>query len=376
VPPSESDLLALIGLIYDTTDNPAAWATFLERYAAVFAADVAFIQRHWFSQHSSRILDAFGLSSPFRASYNEHYAHVNIWRDRGGHKLVEGRVILDQELCPRSALVHSEFYNDYLVPMGAVHCVAGVVARNADKAVTVAAMRGVRQLPFDEGDRRALEVLLPHVTRARTIGERLGLLDSFESALETVDSPLLFMTAMGRVVHHTAAAERILSSGDGLSLRHDALYAGDAAAEAQLRAGARAAARQPSVGAPATVLVSRPSLKRPYQVLMTPVRHQWPRMAGLPCPDVVVLVIDPETQPSAAKNVLIMLFGLTRREAALAAALSAGATVEQAADALKMTYETARTHLRRIFSKTGTSRQVELVMALARLPKQQPTSEA
>ena len=32
------------------------------------------------------------------------------------------------------------------------------------------------------------------------------------------------------------------------------------------------------------------------------------------------------------------------------------------------TYETARTHLRRIFSKTGTSRQAELILLIARHP--------
>ena len=53
-------------------------------------------------------------------------------------------------------------------------------------------------------------------------------------------------------------------------------------------------------------------------------------------------------------------YKLTRKEAMLAAKLSEGKSVEQAAEELAITYETARTHLRRIFSKTGTSRQAEL----------------
>jgi DNA-binding CsgD family transcriptional regulator len=44
------------------------------------------------------------------------------------------------------------------------------------------------------------------------------------------------------------------------------------------------------------------------------------------------------------------------------------------AQELGMRYETARTHLRRIFEKTGTSRQTELVSLLARMQYQQPES--
>jgi DNA-binding CsgD family transcriptional regulator len=67
--------------------------------------------------------------------------------------------------------------------------------------------------------------------------------------------------------------------------------------------------------------------------------------------------------------VLKRAFGLTRREAALASALSTGKPIDAAADEIGMAYETARSHLRRIFDKTQTSRQTELMTVLARLPK-------
>jgi DNA-binding CsgD family transcriptional regulator len=83
---------------------------------------------------------------------------------------------------------------------------------------------------------------------------------------------------------------------------------------------------------------------------------------------VLVLITDPEGQTPVSTRMLIQLFELTRKEAAMAAKLSEGKSVEQAAVELSVTYETARTHLRRIFSKTGTSRQAELLLLMARLP--------
>ena len=57
-------------------------------------------------------------------------------------------------------------------------------------------------------------------------------------------------------------------------------------------------------------------------------------------------------------------FDLTPAEARLALHLVAGETLRSAEAKLCITYETARTHLKNIFSKTGTCRQAELVVAI------------
>ena len=63
-------------------------------------------------------------------------------------------------------------------------------------------------------------------------------------------------------------------------------------------------------------------------------------------------------------DVLRSHFGLTPAEARLALHLVAGETLRSAEAKLSMTYETARTHLKSIFQKTGTCRQAELVVVL------------
>jgi DNA-binding CsgD family transcriptional regulator len=57
-------------------------------------------------------------------------------------------------------------------------------------------------------------------------------------------------------------------------------------------------------------------------------------------------------------------FGLTPAETRLALHLVAGETLRSAEAKLSMTYETARTHLKSIFQKTGTCRQAELVVVI------------
>jgi DNA-binding CsgD family transcriptional regulator len=57
-------------------------------------------------------------------------------------------------------------------------------------------------------------------------------------------------------------------------------------------------------------------------------------------------------------------FGLTPAEARLALHLVAGETLRSAEVKLSISYETARTHPKNIFDKTGTCRQAELVVVI------------
>jgi len=67
---------------------------------------------------------------------------------------------------------------------------------------------------------------------------------------------------------------------------------------------------------------------------------------------------------SESIDLLHRLFGLTPSEGRLALHLVSGETLRSAAAELHISYETARTQLKGIFSKTGTCRQAELVVAI------------
>jgi DNA-binding CsgD family transcriptional regulator len=62
-------------------------------------------------------------------------------------------------------------------------------------------------------------------------------------------------------------------------------------------------------------------------------------------------------------------FDLTPAEARLVLRLVAGDSLKSSAKALGIGYETARTTLKSVFHKTGTCRQVELVILVMRAMK-------
>jgi DNA-binding CsgD family transcriptional regulator len=95
----------------------------------------------------------------------------------------------------------------------------------------------------------------------------------------------------------------------------------------------------------------------PLSVLVAPFRPARDGF-GAPLPAAILCGL---SQP-----LLQELFALTPAEAAVAAALACGRTVEAIATDCGISLNTARTHLKRIFAKTGTRRQAEAVALLAR----------
>jgi DNA-binding CsgD family transcriptional regulator/PAS domain-containing protein len=365
---SEIQLLRLALSSYEAATEPELWPAFLKGCVDGLRADSAVLQIHDFRQYKSTIISSFGVNSHLKVSYNEHYGKVNVWRNQGfaRGRYVAGRTNLSEELCPRPLLEHSQFYNEYLLPLDGVNCLGAVIAVKNSCAPTLTVLRGRRKSAFLETERKIAEFLLPHLARAWSVYHRLDVLRAAQSVLDSLSYGIAFLDASGSVVYCNHFAERVLRAGDGLSISGGRLCANDRLAEADLK---QVLVEAPSLGTPScAVSVPRPSSHRAYQVVAAPLRTTPPQLAGIPTPSLVVFIVDPEIARPANTDVLNQLFGLTVKEAVVAQKLSQGKTVEQVAEELEIRYETARTHLRRIFSKTQTSRQSELVLLLERLP--------
>ena len=365
---SETELLRLALLAYEAAMSPELWGGFLKRYMELVSADGAMLQVHDLAAHASVILSAFGITSPLKKSYNEYFSKLNLWRERGGSLYVAGRVNLDHEQCTRSELERSEFYNDCLKRFGIAYSMGAVLAREGESAPTITSLRGPGKRAFEETERRIAHFLSPHLSRAWTIAKHLDTIEAGESALDSLPVGAVFVASNGNILYCNRTAGEILRSNDGISVRHGMLSPSNRRTEVQFRK--LIASALPGCEAPgsAAIAIPRPSLRRDYQVAVAPLTGRLRPFAGMTRPEVLVLINDPEPRQASGMQALMHLYKLTRKETALAAKLSEGKTLKDAAGELSITYETARTHLRRIFSKTGTARQSEFLLLIARLP--------
>jgi DNA-binding CsgD family transcriptional regulator len=92
------------------------------------------------------------------------------------------------------------------------------------------------------------------------------------------------------------------------------------------------------------------------------------RLAHLPfAPGAAILRIYDPAQSHRLPPAITSLFDLTARETEVAQALLQGHSVDTLASALHISRNTARIHLQRLFHKTGTNRQADLVRLLTSL---------
>ncbi|EJN31217.1 DNA-binding protein with HTH domain-containing protein [Pseudomonas sp. GM78] len=222
---------------------------------------------------------------------------------------------------------------------------------------------------FTASERTLCEMLLPHLRRAMHVHNLLDRSESigelYSQAISRLSVATIVLDQNGSVLRLNPVASELLKQADGLKLvggRLEATYPTDNRELQRLvrNAFAREASSEQVSTAAEAMAVSRPSGQINLGVVVEAIPTQdWAE--GKSKPVVVVYIRDAVGRSMASETVTKQLFNLTRAETALAMELANGLSLEEAAEVLNVRRNTARAHLRSIFSKTGVRRQTELV---------------
>jgi DNA-binding CsgD family transcriptional regulator len=121
-----------------------------------------------------------------------------------------------------------------------------------------------------------------------------------------------------------------------------------------------------AAGEGTTLAVSRRSGLRPLALTVTPLRCG-PSWLVDRTPSALVTVSDPESRLPPAGELLRRLYGLTAAETRVAAGLVDAKGLADLGEKLGVSRATVCTHLQRVYEKTGTHRQGELVRLVVSL---------
>jgi DNA-binding CsgD family transcriptional regulator/PAS domain-containing protein len=370
---SERNINELIPLIYDAAGNQDLWPNFLSKFAELLRSEVGTIYAQDLHNQQGRVAAVIGIDAAHQRSYEEYYAAKNIFFIRGKHLLVSGAVCTSDMMCPdRANLLKSEFYNDFMAPLGMYEGLNGVICKDRNWTGMIGLIRLKHKAGFNDRDVRAFSVLMPHLQRAFQLQRRLSRLEAQQmaagEALNRWSMGVILIDQQGKVLLMNRSAESILNQRDGLSIAHGELRAASASETIALR-DAMLDAIQLCVGRFAnprgTIKIGRPSQKRSLHIFVTPATTNIAPFAGMGAA-AVMFMHDPEATESSDQDLLRQFYGLTATEAATAALLTQGKDVKEIADELHVSRETPRMHIKHIFEKTGTCRQAELVNLLMR----------
>jgi DNA-binding CsgD family transcriptional regulator len=285
----------------------------------------------------------------------------------GSQMVAPGEIFTDRMVVDRRQFESSFFYQEWARPSKQTDYAGVAILNNAEQFVFVGLSRGPRRGAFDTDELRALSALAPHVRRAARVWIALGAAEegrrTLEAAFDQIAQPIFLTDAAARLQHMNHAGAELVDAAAGLTVVEGVLGCADARAQDQLRGAVRATALRAGAGAVDRVLIPGSPVSEPMTLLFSPLTASLERPAQRA--QVMIIAIGPGALARAGAERLRSFFGLTRTEALLALHVAKGIGLKRTAKALNIAPTTARTHLSRIFEKTGARSQVELASLLA-----------
>lgn len=372
----DATVLAFADSLYERAQVRDGWQETLQELADTFRGTALALHRYDARNRRGTVFNILRAPSmdTIGVDYQEH-ARDNVWMQRfhAGPLPRPGDVIASHRLLAEADLVRHRYYNEFLKRYGFFASIGAVLEVRQRELTTVTILRDRRPGTFREDEERFLGRVAPHLRNAHRIEQRYAEARSARAALADVldrlPTAVIALDADLGIVMTNDAADRLLAGGDGVRRVHGRLELADPMANRSLRqavTGLAHALRGEGAASGGAFVIARPSLLRPFTATAIPVRPLVPGpAAGTAC--CLLLLEDPEEESPPPERRLVQLWGMTEGEARVAALIAAGLAPREVADELRISFNTVRTHLQRIFAKTDTARQGELVRLLTRL---------
>ena len=311
---------------------------------------------------------AWNIDPALMESYGEYYAFINpyqaLWTS-----VKSGGILNSEAVYPASNIRNSEFYNDWLFK--AEGRTAGIGLKiDASPTDTIYLPMHAPEGYIERYDRPFTEILtrlrgpLERAIRISRALQEAGDGIAARVALAGNDrDPAFVVDRAMRLLDANSAATALLQRAGFVSFRGGRLRFHDKALAERLVHLAR------DMASSALSQTSRVGWDGGGKWLISLTRLPVGQVERVIAPRAQILITLKDlaqVPPSGDLTEFARLFSLTPAETRLAAALGDGMALGDAATSLGITFETARQRLKQVFRKTGTAKQSELCVMLAR----------
>lgn len=364
---SASALSDLIGTIYDCALDPARWDEVLTRVRSELRFHHSALTLIELRSGAVRLSISSGVSEPWRSRMDDYgSAIVEQW---GGPHVILTHPLHEPAVLSRinpGALATGRYRKEWAEPQGLIDVMALVVARDDEAVGSVGLGRHRRDGPIGDEEVRAAALLLPHLQRTIAISRLLDLKTAtaatFEAVIHELATAVLLIDAECRVVHANPAAHELLGLADAIRLREERLRLNSRGANKALAVAVRqAASGANAIGRKGFNIPLRMDRGNERILHLLPLRPRIERTGTSAAAVAAVFVSPSNRRNDAGADIIAELFDLTPAEARVLNEVVGGRGNAAIASTLGIGEATVRTHLLRLFDKTGVHRRAELV---------------
>lgn len=244
-----------------------------------------------------------------------------------------------------------------------IHCASDLVAGDSISCqLSVFRIRGSR--PFRGEDVAAVNIVATHIGNALEAANRVDGAEVeralYSDLLDKLHLGVIIIDASGTIISTSPVAELFLAAREGLQRHAGKLRAANSAEDREFQAAIKGSGEQSPGGGPGAsrgLALTKHSGARTLGVIVRPISSGAAGVARR----VAVYVRDCDFAPEVESEFVRQIFDFTPAEAAVTRRLISGLSLEDTANSLAISRNTARSHLRSIFSKSGVTRQTELM---------------
>jgi DNA-binding CsgD family transcriptional regulator len=357
----------LISVIYDAAIDPSLWESVIERVACfvggvgggLFCKDID--AQYVVTPHR------FGIAWPLPVELFR-----TIYPAAVGHFLAEiEQPIATADLIPYDELTASALYKEWAGPQGLIDFVSAVLDKSTTSVVMFGVFRHERNGFVDGKTRDRMRLIAPHIRRAVLIARMfdLGIAEAgtLTETLDGLDAGLYLVDAGGRIIHANAAGQAMLDASGILYDAGGRLTAREALAAQKLREVLAAAAQgDAAIGTRGIAVPLIGNDGERYVAHALPLTSGARRRTGIAYTAVAALFVRKAALAMApGSDVIGKAFKLTPTELRVLLAIVEVGCIPDVAAALGVADTTVRTHVNRVFEKTGAARQADLVKLVA-----------
>ena len=368
------ELSRLISLAYEAPFLPSGWRDFTAAASSLLQTRFAMIHQMDFANQAKSIHIAGGIDEAFNQAFKPR------WGEGGDDIYLQamlnqpaGAVRLSSEIVAPDLAHQTEIHSQLAAPWKLEYFLFASLGSHDGVTSVLSLARCIDDDPFTTADIDLLsEALLPHLCRSISVHTSIVSIRQNNALLaamiDMAPCGIVVFDVSGRPILVNESAAAIFARDKGLALRNGKLRTADSRAQLMLDAAlpnAIALSRGQQARPPAPILIPRNGGTQSCQLVFSPFT-QHTESVDLPkraaC---VALIYDerPSHHPDLPAD-LAGAYGLSKAEMRLCKTLLTGKTAQQAADALNISPNTVKTHLSRIFHKTGVHSQAALLHLL------------
>ncbi|WP_439544022.1 winged helix-turn-helix domain-containing protein [Hyphomicrobium sp.] len=364
---AEAELSVLIGEIYDAALDPSLWVSVLEKSSKYIRAKACALYSSDLVSKAANVQYVFGIEPEFARSYAELYSKADPMH-AARFFYGAGEVVAVADMIPYEEFVDSRLFKEWGRPQRLIDGATAVLEKSATGVAAFTVLRNEEDGIVDEAMRHRMQLVVPHLRRAVLIGRAIELkkaeADTLADTLDALAAGVFLVDPTGRLVHANGRGHAMLAEDGILRAAGGRLVANDPGADRALRSAFSAAEGGDGVLGTQAIAVPLATAGQRFVAHVLPLTSGARRRAGASYA-AAVFVHQADIDTPAAPEVIAKRYELTPSELLVLLTVVESDGVLNIGEALGIPEARAKTHLRRLFEKTGTNEQADLVKLVA-----------